>query len=245
MPQGIEAKVFSRFLRFCGLHGIAISQAVADSLYERGDPRVTVVHNGMTVPPQSDEPWERSDKLKILMLGRYISWKGQPLLVKTIASLSKEQQEQIELRFVGSAFRGQEFYLHDLQALCKEKELSCQVSFHGFTSTAGDAYLWSDLVIVPSTNPEPFGLVAIEGMAFARPVIGAGHGGLGEIIQPGQTGLVFVPLSKESLADAIVSYLQFPEQCIRHGENGRKRFLEYYTQEAYEKRLISAIEAQL
>jgi glycosyltransferase involved in cell wall biosynthesis len=245
MPQGMEAKVFSRFLQYCGLHGIAISQAVADSMYKRGDPNVTIVHNGMTPPNTSAQTWARSEKLKILMIGRYLSWKGQPLLVQAIADLPLETQRKIELRFVGSAFRGQEFHLHDLQALCKSTNLSCDYSFHDFTHTAGDCYLWADLVAVPSTNPEPFGLVAIEGMAFKKAIVGAGHGGLAEIVQPGISGLLFAPRSKESLGQAILSYIQHPELLNVHGKNGFEIFQKTYTHEAYEKRFIDAIQQKI
>ena len=244
MPTGIEAKIFSRFLRFCGLHGIAISQAVAQSLFPVDDPRVTVVHNGGTPPECSDQPWERGEKIKLLLIGRYNAWKGQPLLARAIAQLPKEIQDQIELRFVGSTFRGQEYFLDDLKELCATLPLTCTHSFHEFTATAGDCYEWADIVLVPSTNPEPFGLVAIEGMAFGKPVIGAGHGGLAEIVQPGCTGLLFAPNSPISLGQAITSYVEQPDRMKAHGTRGKQVFSEYYTLEAYQQRLIAAIENQ-
>ena len=244
MPLGFEGKVFSRFLKTCRLHGIAISQAVADSLYKKGDHRVTIVHNGINPPKASETPWKRADKLKILMIGRFNGWKGQNLLVQALGLLSAEELSQIEVRFVGSCFRGQEHFLEELKELCIQQPLGCEHSFHDFTPTAGDCFAWSDLVAVPSTKPEPFGLVAIEAMAYEKPVIAAQHGGLAEILDE-KSGVYFTPNSADSLAKSIQKYLHNRELCAQHGKHAKQFFDRYYTQEAYTKRFVDAIEGQL
>ena len=129
--------------------------------------------------------------------------------------------------------------------MCASEDLHCTYSFHDFTPTAGDAYVWSDLVIIPSIKPESFGLVAIEAMAYEKPVVAAGHSGLSEIVLPGRTGLLFANQSVESLKNAILSYMLSPEQRIQHGKDGKAKFLEYYTHKAYDIRFVAAINKQL
>ena len=54
------------------------------------------------------------------------------------------------------------------------------------------ASIWDsiDIAVVPSTEPEPFGLVALEAMLAKKPVIAAKHGGLTEIIDENKTGFI-------------------------------------------------------
>ena len=59
-----------------------------------------------------------------------------------------------------------------------------------------------DVVIVPSSRGEGFGLVAVEAMALQRPVVASAQGGLPEIVIPGETGLLVPPNDPQALADA-------------------------------------------
>ena len=57
---------------------------------------------------------------------------------------------------------------------------------------------------MPSTEPEPFGLVALEAMLASKPVVGANHGGLTEIIVEGETGFLVEPNSEDDLKAALL-----------------------------------------
>ena len=46
------------------------------------------------------------------------------------------------------------------------------------------------IVVVPSRWREPFGLVALQGAAAARPVVAFATGGLAEIVVDGETGML-------------------------------------------------------
>lgn len=63
-----------------------------------------------------------------------------------------------------------------------------------------------DLIIVPS-HREAFGLVALEALAFGKPVIATTVGGLPEIVQDGVTGHLVPPADPESLAAAVLRAL--------------------------------------
>ena len=103
LPLGYEAQIFSLYLKLSGAHGIAISKAVALSLFEEGDRRVSLVPNGIIPPAKSATPLPQNpQKLKLLMIGRFNSWKGQPLLIKALSTLPKQSQDQLEVVFVGN-----------------------------------------------------------------------------------------------------------------------------------------------
>src|SRR3989339_291350 len=80
-----------------------------------------------------------------------------------------------------------------------------------------------DLAVVPSTEPESFGMVAIEAMAAGRPVIAAAHGGILDIVEPGITGLLVKPKDEGALADAMERLLGDTELCVKMGQAGQAR----------------------
>jgi starch synthase len=82
----------------------------------------------------------------------------------------------------------------------------------------------SAIVVVPSLG-EGFGMVALEAMERARPVIASAVGGLPEIVADGETGVVVQPGEAEALADAIVYLAGDLERAAAMGEAGRARAL--------------------
>ena len=243
LPLGLEAHIFSSYLKISGAHCLAISEAVALSLFRANDRRVSLVPNGIIPPPKSATPLPQTPgKIHILMIGRFSSWKGQPLLIKALSNLPKESQDKVEVFFIGNSFRGQENYLIEAKQLCRDLKLHCTYSFHDFSPTAGDFFAWSDIVVIPSTKPEPFGLVSIEGMAYSSAIIAADHGGLADIVVDKETGLKFEPQNDAALTKAIDHYIQNRNDIKKHGAAGRRRFEAEYTIEVYSKNFIAAVE---
>jgi glycosyltransferase involved in cell wall biosynthesis len=90
-------------------------------------------------------------------------------------------------------------------------------------------YAQATIVAVPSIWEEPFGLVAVEGMAAGRPVVASAVGGLRDIIADGETGLLVPPGDVEALAHALETLLDNPARCTAMGAAGRARVEEHYT----------------
>jgi glycogen(starch) synthase len=65
-------------------------------------------------------------------------------------------------------------------------------------------------VVIPSLY-EPFGIVALEGMAAGAPTIVARTGGLAEIVEGTDAGLLFEPGNHHELADRIAELIAAPE----------------------------------
>lgn len=80
------------------------------------------------------------------------------------------------------------------------------------------------VIVVPSMG-EGFGMVALEAMGRARPMIAASIGGLGELVRHGETGLLVDPGEAVPLRAAIVEFAGDVERAARLGEAGRKRAL--------------------
>ncbi len=85
------------------------------------------------------------------------------------------------------------------------------------------------VVVVPSMG-EGFGMVALEAMERARPVIAAEIGGLGELVRDGETGLLVPAGDAEPLRAAIVRLAGDLELARQMGDAGRHRALARFLQ---------------
>jgi len=149
-----------------------------------------------------------SDAIVIGIVGRISRWKGQLLLLEAFEKLQKENAN-VYLLIIGSPPSGQEHYLSDLKNKIVSKGLEGKVQIHPFSPEIWKYWSSIDIAVVPSTEPEPFGLVAIEAMLMGKPVIAAAHGGLIEIIEHNTTGLLFEPNSVNMLYRSLKSLTDY------------------------------------
>ncbi len=133
-----------------------------------------------------------ADAIIVGMAGRISRWKGQLLLLNAYEKLQKEIPN-LYLIIIGSPPPDQGKYLFNLKTEIIFKALENHVRIIPFTTEIWKYWSGIDIAVVPSIEPEPFGLVAIEAMLIKKPVIAAGHGGLLEIIEHKENGLLFEP----------------------------------------------------
>jgi glycosyltransferase involved in cell wall biosynthesis len=79
------------------------------------------------------------------------------------------------------------------------------------------------LVLPSTTQAESFGIVLIEAMACATPVIASQIGGVSEAVREGIDGLLVPPSDPDALGEAITRLIDDSELCERMGAAGRKR----------------------
>lgn len=168
-----------------------------------------------------------------VMVGRINNWKGQGLLVDAFCRLRDECQETIRLVMVGSAYRGQEHYEDELRSRIQNCRHPDAISMLPFRDDIEAIWQASDVVVVPSTEPEPFGRVAIEAMAYSRPVIAAAHGGLIDIVVHEETGLLFEPKNPVALCEAMRQLTMNWDLRMQMGERARHRQRSQFSVQAY------------
>ena len=86
----------------------------------------------------------------------------------------------------------------------------------------------TDIVVMPSTCQESFGVTAIEASACEVPVVATRVGGVPEAIVDGHTGILVPPFDVESLAMACISLIRDPERRSALGRAGRQFVLSHY-----------------
>ena len=235
LPIGLTRMLLRLVVRYCGATIIFNSQATRKAFAVEEDQRHLVIPNGTVI--HDHIPLQEDDTLRILLIGRFNSWKGQGLLVAALARLEVPLRQRVRVIMVGGVYQDQYHFRDDVIHQAGNCGLASLIDFHEFVDDPTELYRWSNLVVVPSLLPEPFGLVAIEAMGHGRPVIAANHGGLVDIVVDGKTGIRFCPGDPEDLATAIRSYLEHPDLVVAHGTEGRKR----YTQHFHEDRYMTAV----
>ena len=85
------------------------------------------------------------------------------------------------------------------------------------------------MLVVPSQFEEPLARVALEAYAHGGPVIGAGRGGIPEVIEPGRTGLIFDPDKPGDLASALTNLLDNPALVEQMKRSAREKWKREFT----------------
>lgn len=193
-----------------------------------------VVWNG--VETYSDVVYEKKqeENIKIALVGRISRWKGQQLLLDAFHNVQKKEPN-LELLFVGSVPPNQEHFLIDLQDKISGLNLDDKVKIIPFQKDIEAVWKSIDIAVVPSTEPEPFGLVAIEAMMSGKPVVGANHGGLKEIIIHNETGLLFEPNNQKELEFCLERLIYNKQLRKEFGTNGLERAKTFFSLENYVK----------
>lgn len=99
-------------------------------------------------------------------------------------------------------------------------------------------YAAADLAVLPSTSRlEAFGIVALEAMACARPVVATDIPGVAEVVEQEVTGLLVEPFSPEDIGRKVTRLVGDPKLRLAMGAAGRKRVLERFAAEKVVDRL--------
>jgi glycogen(starch) synthase len=140
----------------------------------------------------------------LVFLGRLVSDKGCDLLIDAL-SILKGQGLTPSLTIIGSGPERQA-----LEVQVKRLNLSAQVRFAGPQSGEELVRLLNEhrIMVVPSRWNEPFGIVALEGIACGCSVVGSSGGGLPEAIGP--CGITYPNNQPEALAAALSQVLNAP-----------------------------------
>ncbi len=213
---------------------LAISGPVAASLTAGLRERATVVLNG-TPDPGPPASWPGADgPLQFLVASRWNGWKGHRTLLRAW-NLLEQPGELVVLG--GPPPSGEAVDVPDLVRRLRHPDT---VRLVGEVVDPHEHIAASDVVVVPSDAPEPFGLVAIEAFARGRPVVGSDAGGLADIIEHGRTGWLYPAGDAEALATLLGGLTH--DQVAEAGRQARSAFESKFTAARFELDWISALD---
>jgi N-acetyl-alpha-D-glucosaminyl L-malate synthase BshA len=134
-------------------------------------------------------------------------------VVKVFALVAKELPAQLVLVGDGPDRSSAEWLAHDLQ-------IHERVHFIGKQERVNELLPLADLMLMPSSL-ESFGLAALEGMACKVPAIATRVGGVPELIDDGETGLLYPVGDVEDMAAGAVGLLRDPTRMEAMREAAR------------------------
>jgi len=87
-----------------------------------------------------------------------------------------------------------------------------------------------DIFILASVV-EGFPNVLLEALAMAKPVVATRVGGVPELIESGQNGILIPPQNGNALSEAVLSLLKAPERAKAMGQRGEEKIRKNFTLE--------------
>ncbi|MFC1974332.1 glycosyltransferase family 4 protein [Chloroflexota bacterium] len=207
---------------------IAVSQPAKEfvSKYFPGD--YTIIPNGIDLKRFSDQltPIEKysDNKLNILFVGRPEKRKGLKYLLSAYEMVKKEMP-QSRLIIIGPA---PSRVLKKYQEYVSERNLQ-DVVFTGYVSNEDLPcyYKTADVFCSPATGKESFGLILLEAMATAKPIVASNMGGYASLIKHGEEGLLVEPKDENALACALIELLGDKSLRDKMGEKGKIKAQDY------------------
>jgi glycosyltransferase involved in cell wall biosynthesis len=162
--------------------------------------RIFVIYNGMepSDPPVCQTPQDIAlGNPSILCVANIRPEKGHLVLLQAIANL-RTFYPRIRAVLVGTDLTGGRFFSEaGLQGL------SDTFTWVGFVPDVRGYLLQADLFVLPSLYREGTPTSILEAMLEGLPVVASHVGGVGELIQHGQTGILVEPGDPLALAEAI------------------------------------------
>jgi glycosyltransferase involved in cell wall biosynthesis len=137
-------------------------------------------------------------------VGNILRWKNWHLLIQAIVACPSQVRDRIRIEIVGPVTQDVESrkYADELNRAIAAGSLTDTVKLTGPTNDVPGVVTGADWFVIPSTN-EPCSVALIEALAMGVPVIASRSGGNIDIIQEGQTGLLFRPDDPLDLARCI------------------------------------------
>lgn len=209
-------------------HVIVNSAAVRDLLVQRDrspKEKIHILHNGVDVDRFGGARRDRQallpavgsgSKLIAVVANMYIAGKGHPCLIAAAAPICRKFPQAIFL-LIGD---GPERAKFERQAT--EAGLQKNFLFLGRRKDVPELLACCDLSVLPS-EAEALPNSVLEAMAAGLPVVATCVGGIPEIIQDGENGLLVPPQDSEALTNAVIRILQDPDLAKKLGTAGQTR----------------------
>jgi glycosyltransferase involved in cell wall biosynthesis len=161
--------------------------------------------------------------LRVGLVATFARWKGHKTFLAALARLSPDLA--VRGYIIGGPIyqtEGSQWSVLELQQEADRLGLKNRIGFTGFLHDTPAAMRSLDIVVHASTQPEPFGMVIIEGMASGTAVIVSAAGGAAELFEEGENALSHPPGDAVALARQIERLAESGELRRKLGLAGRE-----------------------
>src|ERR1700730_17680774 len=167
---------------------------------------------------------EEDRELRLLFVGRMIGLKGGRIMLDALPLVAASLKRPVALTFVGDGSGRLRWEQKARWTQAASTDLNIEFTGWLDSSQLEQLMLSSDLLVVPSTWPEPFGLVGVEAGSHGLPAAAFAVGGIPEWLSDGVNGRLAPgdPPTAAGLARAIVECIRDPAELARLGAGARK-----------------------
>lgn len=233
----MSPKLVAKFLSYCvGKYSdiiVTVSEAVRENLIASkmvSSNKIRTIYNGIDSKVFNPnvkydylfKEWDiPKNSIRVGMIGRINSWKGQNDFLEATAPLLS-QYSNLYIFIIGSAFKGQEWRVKKLKEKISQLNNHKRIIFSEFRKDNYAVENFFDILVLPSTNPDPLPTVVLEAMGCGKAIVGYSHGGVREMVKNNWNGLLAAPGSISSLQEKINDCL-LENKYIEMGKKSRKR----------------------
>ena len=225
---------------------ITVSRHVQEGIREQAPhlQNLHLIYHGIDTslfsPDNRDDSWAEKlgfkDYPTIIHPARMLPWKGVIYSVRAMEMVRKEFPDAVLIitdtediiDWIGELKGYKEQVLETIKTLGLQKQVIVQ-SFPYLELPK--VYNHCQVVIYPTIGEEPFGLVPVEAMACAKPVVVTKSGGLVESVIDGVTGFIIEKRDVNTLAEKICLLLRDEKLAQQMGEVGRRHVEEHFSRD--------------
>jgi glycosyltransferase involved in cell wall biosynthesis len=225
---------------FCQDALIAVSQHLKTVLEPRYPNKVFVIRNFIdtdeipTNPPEQSDGRQKSDACyRISLVGRCVPVKRIDLFIDTIASLRNDHMLEVEGTICGDGP-----LLETMKQYANTKGVAQFIHFRGFVQDMEPAWASMDALVMPSDH-EGLPMTLLEALLRKVPVVAHNAGGIPEVLDHGNSGVLVDSHSATGYADKLAELIMQPELARQFAANGqrhvKKEFSKRENVQKYEK----------
>lgn len=239
------------WLAFEAWHVICCSSYMKNELeniFKIPEDKIRTIYNGVTLEnyqtgasPEDVKSFRNQfaapEEKMVFFVGRLVQEKGVQVLLDAVPKISTHYPK---IKFVVS---GKGPMMEELKNKAAVMGIEDRVVFTGYIDdeTRNLLYASSDVAVFPSLY-EPFGIVALEGMATKTPVVVSNIGGLSEIIDHGKDGFKTPPGNADFLANDILKILMDENIAQKLSRNAYEKVRDHYSWEGIARKTFEVYE---
>ncbi len=208
---------------------VVVSDAVRRSLPSRLGSRARVIYNGFAFPKARDIS-QAEGPITCLLASRWNAWKGHKAVLEAWGQVKRKDIRLVILG--GPPPSGATVNVRQLVSQLPNRET---VTIKGESAHVSEELAEADVVLVPSTRPDPLPTIAIEAAAAGRAVVGSGIGGLPEIIDNGVTGWLVAPDKPDEWVTILESLVR--QESTARGSAAREKYEMAFTQDRFQSEI--------
>jgi alpha-1,3/alpha-1,6-mannosyltransferase len=233
-----------------------VNSAYTQSIFEKhlsSDVPVNILYP--TIPDRSIDRTAQRDQstTNFLSINRFERKKDLALALRAFArlrTLLEPTSRPIHLNVIGGydpRLRENLDYFNELEQLADELQLdSTLVTFvRSFSDQEKSEYLSNAHCVLYTPRFEHFGIVPLEAMQAARPVIATATGGPLETIVNDRTGFLCDEPLVDTFADRMKQFVEKPDLSQRMGDEGQRHVQQCFSFQAFARQLNEHIDELL